>query len=75
MKRILFLLVALCALGTEVKAIVVQKVYLKDGSVLNGYIQRQEGDGKLTIHTDYATIVSIMARLQLLENRLMEKMH
>jgi len=56
MKRILFLLVALCALGTEVKAIVVQKVYLKDGSVLNGYIQRQEGDGKLTIHTDYATI-------------------
>ncbi len=56
MKRILFLLVALCALGTDVKAIVVQKVYLKDGSVLNGYIQRQEGDGKLTIHTDYATI-------------------
>lgn len=56
MKRILFLLITLCALGLESNAIVVQKVYLKDGSVLNGYIQRQEGDGKLTIHTDYATI-------------------
>lgn len=56
MKRILFLLIALCALWVESNAIVVQKVYLKDGSVLNGYIQRQEGDGKLTIHTDYATI-------------------
>lgn len=56
MKRILFLLIALCALGLKSNAIVVQKVYLKDGSVLNGYIQRQEGDGKLTIHTDYATI-------------------
>lgn len=56
MKKILFLLVALCVLGVDARAIVVQKVYLKDGSVLNGYIQRQEGDGKLTIHTDYATI-------------------
>lgn len=56
MKKILFLLVALCVLGVDARAIVVQKVYLKEGSVLNGYIQRQEGDGKLTIHTDYATI-------------------
>ncbi len=56
MKRILFLLVAICTLGMHASAIVVQKVYLKDGSVLNGYIQRQEGDGKLTIHTDNATI-------------------
>lgn len=56
MKKILFLLVALCVLGVKARAIIVQKVYLKDGSVLNGYIQRQEGDGKLTIHTDNATI-------------------
>ena len=56
MKKILFLLVALCVLGVDARAIVVQKFYLKEGSVLNGYIQRQEGDGKLTIHTDYATI-------------------
>lgn len=37
-------------------AVVVQKVYLKDGSILNGYISKQDSAGRLTIYTDNATI-------------------
>ncbi len=38
-------------------AVIVQKVILKNGSVLEGYIQSQDGSGRMTVHTDRATIV------------------
>ena len=44
---------ALCIVAN---AVVVQKVVLKDGSVLNGYIEKQTLDGKYTVHTDNAII-------------------
>lgn len=56
MKKSVLSLLVLCTSLIDVQAIVLQKIYLKDGSVLNGYIQKQEGDGKLTIYTDNATI-------------------
>lgn len=37
-------------------AIVVQKVYLKNGSLLNGYIQQQDGMGNITFHSDNAIV-------------------
>ena len=40
----------------SVSAITVQKVTLKNGSVLNGYIQQQDGIDKMTFHTDNAVI-------------------
>ena len=54
MKKILSL-VAACLVAVAADAIVVQKLILKDGSVLSGYIQRQS-DGKLTFRSDEATI-------------------
>ena len=56
MKKVLSILVfALSFVGTA-EAIVVQKIYLKDGSVLSGYIQKQENNGDLTFHSDNAEI-------------------
>ena len=49
----LFLLMASCLMAN---AVVVQKVMLKNGSVLNGFIERQTFDGKYTVHTDNAII-------------------
>lgn len=39
-----------------VQAVKVQRVYLKDGSVLSGYIQKQNTDGKLVVMADEALI-------------------
>lgn len=55
MKRLIFGLFVL-SFVCSANAIVVQKVMLKNGSVLYGYIQQQDGTGKLQFHTDSATI-------------------
>ncbi len=57
MKRILSsILLAFVVIGAA-HAVIVQKVILKNGSVLEGYIQSQDGSGRMTVHTDRATIV------------------
>lgn len=56
MKKILFVFIALLSAAISANAIIVQKIFLKDGSVLNGYIKHQDGMGKLTVHTDNAMI-------------------
>ena len=38
------------------EAVIVQRIYLKDGSVLSGYIQKQENNGNLTFRSDNAEI-------------------
>ena len=38
------------------KAVVVQKVYLKNGSVLNGYIQKQDKNDNITFRSESAVI-------------------
>ncbi len=55
MKRLIFLLLAF-AVSQLSEAVIVQKVTLKNGSVLNGYIQQQDGIDKITFHTDNALI-------------------
>lgn len=60
MKRILFGLIVL-SFVCSANAIVVQKVMLKNGSILYGYIQQQDGTGKLVFHTDSA-LISIDSR-------------
>ena len=55
MKKILSILFAF-AIVSVANAIVTQKVILRDGSVLYGYIQKQDGKGRLTIHTDSALV-------------------
>lgn len=55
MKKILSYLFAFAIFGTA-NAVVVQKVTLKNGTVLNGYIQSQNGSGKMTFHTDNAVV-------------------
>lgn len=56
MKKILSIMVAALAIAGSVEAVIVQKIYLKDGSVLSGYIQKQDDNGNLTIHSDVAEI-------------------
>lgn len=41
---------------TSASAVVVQKIYLKNGSVLYGYIEKQDTKGNLTISTEKAEI-------------------
>ena len=53
-KYIILLLVS--AISMAAQAIVVQKVYLKNGSVLSGYIQKQDDNGLLTVATQEAII-------------------
>lgn len=55
MKKILSIVLAL-TLAISANAVSVQKIRLKNGSVLYGFIQRQYGDGKLLISTDSAVI-------------------
>ena len=57
MKRIVLMIVMLFATIGVVNAIIVQKVELKNGSVLEGYIQSQNGSGRLTVHTDKAMVI------------------
>ena len=54
MKKILSLVTLALTFAGSAEAIIVQKIYLKDGSVLSGYIQKQESNGNLTFHTDIA---------------------
>ena len=56
MKKILSFVAFALAFASSAEAVVVQKIYLKNGSVLSGYIQKQEGNGNLTFHTDIAEI-------------------
>ena len=56
MKISKLLIIMLLATAKIANAVVVQKVYLKNGSVLNGYVQQQDGKGNLIIKTDNATI-------------------
>ena len=56
MKKILSFMVAALAIAGSAEAVIVQKIYLKDGSVLSGYIQKQDDNGNLTIHSDVAEI-------------------
>lgn len=54
-KFLLSIVTSLAVFGTA-KAITVQKIILKNGSELSGYIEKQDGYGKMTIHTDRATV-------------------
>lgn len=56
MKKILLSTIFAFAIVVVANAIVTQKVILKDGSVLYGYLQQQDGKGSLTICTDSALI-------------------
>ena len=56
MKRIALYIVLSVLYITMAKAIVVQKVYLKNGSVLNGYIQKQDKNDNITFRSESATI-------------------
>lgn len=53
-KYILLFIVSVISMAAQ--AIIVQKVYLKDGSVLSGFIQKQDGNGLLTVATQEAII-------------------
>lgn len=55
MKKIVVLLLSLFFL-LQVQAVVVQKVYLKNGSVLNGYIQKQDKNDNITFWSESAII-------------------
>lgn len=56
MKRILFYIVLSVLYISMAKAVVVQKVYLKNGSVLNGYIQKQDKNDNITFRSESAVI-------------------
>lgn len=53
----------------SLKASVVQKIYLKNGSILSGYIQQQDGKGQMVIHTDEAVICLKNKDLSIQENQ------
>lgn len=56
MKKIILFLATAFAVCGMAKAVVVQKLILKNGSELSGYIQKQDGKGNLTFASDCATI-------------------
>lgn len=55
MKKILFLL-AFATISAITNATIVQTVYLKNGTVLNGYIQQQDKNDNITFNSEFATI-------------------
>lgn len=55
MKKIVVLLLSVFVL-LQANAVVVQKVYLKNGSVLNGYIQKQDKNDNITFRSESAII-------------------
>ena len=61
MKRILIIIFVQFVVGIA-NAIVVQRIYMKNGSVLNGYIEKQDTNGNYTIHTDHAEICLVNAK-------------
>ncbi|MBQ9677380.1 MAG: hypothetical protein IJV44_04515 [Prevotella sp.] len=56
MKRLLAIISIALGFTATAEAIIVQKLYLKDGSVLCGYIQKQDDNGNLTFRSDNAEI-------------------
>lgn len=56
MKKIFIIVVLLATFCGSAGAVVVQKIYLKDGSILSGYIQKQDDNGNLTFRSDNALI-------------------
>ena len=56
MKKILSLIAFALTFASTANAIIVQRIYLKDGSFLSGYIQKQDANGDLTFHSDNAEI-------------------
>lgn len=56
MKRLLILFGIFLACCQVAEAVVVQKIILKNGSELNGYIQKQDDKGNLTFQSDFAII-------------------
>lgn len=56
MKKIILLLFIVLVSTTTIKAVIVQKVYLKNGTVLNGYIQQQDKKDNITFRSESATI-------------------
>lgn len=65
MKKILSLFAFILIFSQAVNAVVVQKVRLKNGSVLNGYVEKQEADGSMVVRTDNAIICLTEDRVQL----------
>ena len=53
--KILLALVASFGISTA-NAVIVQQMVLKNGTVLSGYIQQQDGNGTMTFHTDKAIV-------------------
>ena len=72
MKRITSIIFTFLAAFGIAQAVTVQKVHLKNGSVLEGFIQSQDGSGKLTIHTDKATICVNSDQVQVFERKVKE---
>ena len=56
MKKILSIIAFALGFAGSAEAVIVQRIYLKDGSVLSGYIQKQENNGNLTFRSDNAEI-------------------
>ena len=56
MKRLFFYVLLTMLYISMAKAVVVQKVYLKNGSVLNGYIQKQDKNDNITFRSESAVI-------------------
>lgn len=55
MKKIVILVLSVFAI-LQANAVVVQKVYLKNGTVLNGYIQQQDKSDNITFRSENAII-------------------
>ena len=56
MKKLLAIISIALGFTATAEAVIVQKLYLKDGSVLCGYIQKQDDNGNLTFRSDNAEI-------------------
>lgn len=56
MKKLAILFGMFLACCQVAEAVVVQKIILKNGSELNGYIQKQDDKGNLTFQSDFALI-------------------
>lgn len=56
MKKLFFVLLAAFYMAATADAIVVQKIILKNGTEFGGFIEKQDGYGRMTIHTDWALV-------------------
>ena len=69
MKRVLIIIFVQFVVSIS-NAIVVQRIYMKNGSVLNGYIERQDTSGNYTIRTENAEICLVNAKYATKEDTL-----